>query len=164
MAKINGLEIKSVKTFKGHEGETCYQGNVYFRGKKLGFWSQSYMNGCDDYTFDVSQEIEYAVKRYVQSDYVEKEYKDIYDLDCLLADLAQLKEDEKEYQKYCRLYDCNTVIFLESYSHRYALKSSVPCTEDNYTKIYPKLEQMIKSYKIIEKKFYNSLEDFNIEV
>ena len=30
------------------------------------------MSGCDDYTFDIPQEIEDAVNRYAQSDYVEK--------------------------------------------------------------------------------------------
>ena len=30
---INGITVKNLKTFKGHEGETCFQGNLYL-GKK----------------------------------------------------------------------------------------------------------------------------------
>lgn len=40
MASINGVSIKAFKKFRGHEGEELYQGNVYYNGKKLGFWSQ----------------------------------------------------------------------------------------------------------------------------
>ncbi len=40
MASIKGIEIKNVKTFRGHEYPTNYQGNIYFNGVKKGFWSQ----------------------------------------------------------------------------------------------------------------------------
>lgn len=40
MAKIFGFEIKSVKSFKSHDGYPIFQGNVYFKGKKIGSWSQ----------------------------------------------------------------------------------------------------------------------------
>ena len=34
MAKINEIQIKSLKTFAGHECFNCYQGNVYYKNKK----------------------------------------------------------------------------------------------------------------------------------
>lgn len=40
MASINGLTIKGLKQFVGHEGETLFQGNLYLNGDKIGFWSQ----------------------------------------------------------------------------------------------------------------------------
>ena len=53
MASINGVSIKAFKKFRGHEGEELYQGNVYYNGKKLGFWSQDAHGGiCDNFEFD----------------------------------------------------------------------------------------------------------------
>lgn len=54
MSKLNGVELKAIKTFKGHEGETCYQGNLYLNGKRLGFWSQDSWSGMDIFDFDES--------------------------------------------------------------------------------------------------------------
>lgn len=34
MASINGVTIRGLKKFYGHDGETLYQGNVYYNGKK----------------------------------------------------------------------------------------------------------------------------------
>ena len=51
MASINGVQIKSLKSFIEHEGMTAYQGNVYIDGKKAGFWSEDYMCGADHFHF-----------------------------------------------------------------------------------------------------------------
>ena len=53
MASINGIELKALKGFEGHEGY-CFQGNVYKDGKKLGFWSQDSWGGPDEFRFDES--------------------------------------------------------------------------------------------------------------
>jgi len=39
MAKYNGVQIKSVKSFRGHEGELLSQGTLYINDKKVGFYS-----------------------------------------------------------------------------------------------------------------------------
>lgn len=62
MAKINGFELKGVKEFKGHEGEPCYQGNIYLNGKKVGYFSSSYTMGPMDIRFDKA-EIEVLFKK-----------------------------------------------------------------------------------------------------
>lgn len=43
--KANDIEIKISTSFFGHEGETCYQGTVYARGKKVGAWSDDTWGG-----------------------------------------------------------------------------------------------------------------------
>ena len=48
MASLNGVSIKGLKTFLDHDGCTCYQGNIYLEGKKIGTWSQDYMGGDDN--------------------------------------------------------------------------------------------------------------------
>lgn len=37
MASINGVTIRGLKNFYGHDGETLYQGNVYYNGKSSAF-------------------------------------------------------------------------------------------------------------------------------
>ena len=98
MAKINGIEIKALKTFKDHEGCTIARGTIYLNGKKLGDWSQDYMNGPDNYDFD-ERVCEDAVKRYGTSEFVDAKYKKFFDLDLLLYDLLGLIDDEKAYKK-----------------------------------------------------------------
>ena len=45
MAEIFGVTIKNRKEFRGHEGEPCTQGNIYQNGKKIGYYSDSFMMG-----------------------------------------------------------------------------------------------------------------------
>lgn len=39
------LTMKKVTKFKGHEGESLYQGDVYYQGKKVGFLSEGDWGG-----------------------------------------------------------------------------------------------------------------------
>jgi hypothetical protein len=50
-------QIRGYKTFKGHEGETCGQGNLYFQGKKVAEWSDDSWGGPMRVRF-VSQQAE----------------------------------------------------------------------------------------------------------
>lgn len=61
--KVNGFTLKAVKAFKGHEGEPCFQGNIYLENKKVGWFSSSYTMGPMDIRFD-EPEIE---KRFVKT-------------------------------------------------------------------------------------------------
>ena len=71
MSEINGITIKNLKSFKDHEGCEIYQGNVYYKGKKLGFWSQDSWGGPNDYDFDTSV-LDNEIKKYRNSDRVEE--------------------------------------------------------------------------------------------
>lgn len=102
MARINGVEIKSLKGFRGHEGY-CYQGNVYLNGKKLGFWSQDSWGGPDEFDFDDSV-LDEACKRYKEGFPDEYEYKDFCDSkEIFLHAVLNLKLHEQdckpEYKK-----------------------------------------------------------------
>lgn len=89
---IFGIQVKGVKTKQGREGE-YYCGNVYYNGKKLGFWSQD-PYGCiaDNFEFDTRQ-LDEALNKY-------REYKK-YDrsLESMLLDVVILSEYYKEYTK-----------------------------------------------------------------
>lgn len=91
MASIKGISLKNVKTFRGHEYPTNYQGNVYFNGKKMGFWSQDSWGGPDSYDFDTA-ELDAKAKEFYGED-------SIYGLDCLMGELLELMDNEKMFKK-----------------------------------------------------------------
>lgn len=98
MASINGITVKNLKTFNGHEGETLYQGNIYKGNKKLGFWSNDYYCGEDSFDFDL---------KLIEDEVLQA--KSIFSSDCWLAtgydaglfinDIVNLKILEKEFKK-----------------------------------------------------------------
>ena len=63
VASINGVSLKKLSYFVGHEGG-CFQGDVYLDGKKLGFWSQDSWGGPDNFEFEQSPIIERAKEYY----------------------------------------------------------------------------------------------------
>ena len=107
MASINGISVKNLKTFFGHEGETIYQGNVYLGKKKIGFWSQDSHGGCCQYAFEPGISGEMIDKQIAAlnpqkairgNDRSGKPYVIEYDLDRLLEDIVDLMDDEKAYK------------------------------------------------------------------
>ena len=60
MAKtMKGITLKGLKTFKGHEGEPCIQGNIYMDGKKIGWFSDDSRGGPRQYHIDAKKEKEF---------------------------------------------------------------------------------------------------------
>ena len=64
MASINGITVKAMKEFVGHEGY-CKQGNIYIDNKKQGFWSQDSWGGPDNFEFDTTLLLE-RIKEYYE--------------------------------------------------------------------------------------------------
>lgn len=130
MAKIKGFELKGIAEFKGHEGEPLIQGNVYYKGKKVGFYSQDAWGGMDifklDYNLDnnLRNKIEDITNNYVGGVLFEKIddlYNETYKVnfkyeqkgyEYLFMDLLQLKEHENDYRKYYKKYPLNTVYIV----------------------------------------------------
>jgi hypothetical protein len=90
MAKFNGCEIKNLKFFKGHEGETCMQGTVYKDGKKLGFWSQDSWGGEDKFEFDTKTLFEPMFK-FKSALNTKSMYQNIYNVAFFVNDLCSFK-------------------------------------------------------------------------
>lgn len=97
MASINGISIKSLHKFRGHDGEPLAQGMVYYKGKRLGYWSQDFHGGPDAYEFD-AKVLNDEVAKYRESGRVEEDYKEYVDLGSLLEDLVNLMETEKAFK------------------------------------------------------------------
>lgn len=107
MASINGISIKGMKNFLGHEGEPLCQGNVYLNNKKLGFWSQDSWGGPDRFILDpkYSKTLldQAVVTRNPEKTYHgstgDRAYVIDYDLEHLLGDCVELLEEEQIYKK-----------------------------------------------------------------
>lgn len=102
MAKIYGFSVKSLKSFKDHEGITCYSGNLYLKNKKIGTWSQDYMAGPDH--FDLirpftEQELDGKIEKLHPAFETEDEKLTGYNLELLMCDLVKLTLDEKRFKK-----------------------------------------------------------------
>lgn len=115
MASLNGVEIKNLKMFYGHEGEPLNQGTVYLNGRKLGFWSEDSHGGCNIFDFDTRL----LDKPFYQYKSVFKNYE-IYnyiDIDSFMFSLLALSllEDtlKKSYKKE-RIYSYYWIFELQS--------------------------------------------------
>ena len=96
MASINGVEIKNIKTFKGHEGEPLTQGTVYKDGKKLGFWSEDSWGGPDNFDFNPGELLEPMLR---MKSSLSEDIKRLYDVSFFIQDCVTLKETEKTFKK-----------------------------------------------------------------
>lgn len=108
MASINGISVKGLKKFLGHEGEPLYQGNLYLNNKKIAFWSQDSHGGPDNFVFDGGYQQEKALNDIIKAMYPDKAYHGgtqekpfmiEYDLEQLITDYIDLLNDEKLYKK-----------------------------------------------------------------
>lgn len=62
MASIKGVTLKNITKFRGHEGESCVQGNIYLDTLKVGTYSDSYTMGDADIVFTVKGAEELVTK------------------------------------------------------------------------------------------------------
>ena len=116
MAKFHGFEIKSMKTFEGHEGP-CSQGNVYLNGKKLGFWSNDSWGGEDHFSFS-TRELDRLVAEQVPECSIDCGDTVIpADTSMVLAHLSDMKETEKAWKKEDKKGRALVVMTPESYSY-----------------------------------------------
>lgn len=159
MANINGLTVKSLKSFSGHDGAPALQGNVYFNGKKLGFWSQDPWCGPDRFDFDENL-LSDVVNKYRDSGKVPEKYKEIFSLELLIYEVTKLICLEKDYKK-CVKAGYPILLVTNLYGD---------CNEwfiSNDAVLDKKVKAVKKSYgnnKNLDIKVYKSLSDFEVTV
>jgi hypothetical protein len=163
MAKLKGFELKNITNFRGHEGEPLMQGNVYYKNKKVGFWSQDSWGGPDNFTLDYGLDKELRDKinkilfEYVGGKIFRKLDELTYGKDFKLeqkgyefffCDLIQLKNHEDTYKKYSKKWKRNRIYIIYNDAFHTTI-ASMPTDEDIEKKFPNKLY-----YK------YESLNDF----
>lgn len=109
MAKINGITVKALKSFRDHEGSPAYQGNIYVSGKKVAFWSQDFHGGiCDNLLMEKGYS-DTKLTSFVEKSNSDKaihgkrpdgsEYSIDYSFEFLMHDLITLTNREKTFKK-----------------------------------------------------------------
>ena len=54
--KIGPYSLSGLKTFRDHDGRTCFQGNILKNGKKVAEWSEDTWGGPMMFRFDAASE------------------------------------------------------------------------------------------------------------
>ena len=108
MAKIYGFSIKKLNTFMGREGEGS-QGDIYYNGKKVGWYSNNADGGMADIKFDGSWEqrrdmerlLKEATVKYYARFPLTGEFAVLEpDEELFMENLVGFTLDEKEFKKY----------------------------------------------------------------
>lgn len=100
MAKIKDFEIRHIVKFRGHEEEPLQQGDIYYAGKKIGFYSDSAFGG--DSIINIYQREEEILQLQDYEQLYKKGLKKGYT--CLLVSYPT-----KEYNAlYPQIYHCCT--------------------------------------------------------
>ena len=96
-SSFGGYWLKSLKEFRGHDGESLVQANVFYKNKKIGFFSEDGWGGpCQLQGFHCNHEKslrEYA-EEFTGSDF-EPEHE-------FLCEIAGNIETRQYYMKQCR--------------------------------------------------------------
>lgn len=178
MASINGITLKNMKTFRGHEYPVCYQGNIYLGRKKIGFWSQDSWGGPDE----VDLERDYSEFRLVQKVKAlnedkaicgksrgGEEYKLDYDLEMLMSDLVELTDIEKSFKKYAKKHEGKAIAYasikvpLMGVNDGYLLLNAVSDEAVRHV-LKKELSELYSKYgeDKVQITIYRKLDDFNI--
>ena len=160
MATINDIGLKNVKTFRGVEYPVCYQGTIYYKGKRVGYWSQDSWGGPD--IFDVSKEIMDALNEEAKKYYGKDS---IYDIDCLMDEILHLTDDEKQYKAFVKKGFNATVLMTDGYHAKYIAYKNLPADNTMASKVLdPKVtkfkEEEAFRNKDITVRIYRTLDDF----
>ena len=180
MASMNGVTVKAMKEFVGHEGR-CKQGNIYIDNKKQGFWSQDSWGGPDNFDFDTTLLLE-RIKEYYEKNPPIDTLK-LYDMDIkeidfnnlpihtyedflepesvFLYELTDLLEMEKHFKKAVK-NDYSMVGDLRFYNVKAPIPANISdlvyaCNEKQITECFKKFTD---KYPYAYVTIYKSLDDF----
>ena len=177
MASINGICVKGIKDFKGHEGEPLCQGNLYLNNKKIGFWSQDSWGGPDHFILD--QGFDYRLLNdAVKTLNAEKsemvgpagnQFLREYDLEYLMIDLLDLNYDEKAFKNAVKKGYSAIVVATDGYNQVVwnLPQSYLDMSNEGILKVLAKeiknaTESTFFKNREITTKIYRSLDEFNI--
>lgn len=178
MASINGLSVKGMKEFLGHEGEPLCQGNLYLNDKKIGFWSQDAHGAiCDNFIMEngYSESLLRDMVKKVNADKAHmagpenNRFLLEYSLDFLMGDYISLHEDEKLYKNAVKKGYAGVAVVSDGY-HVVSITLSLPDLYRTDDELLSKFNELIcnakktffkeDEYTKHTVKFYRAPEDF----
>ena len=156
MASINGISLKRLENFPGHDGITCSRADIYFRNKKIGRWSQSAWGGPDHFDLnyglsehELNQEISKMNPDKTQILYREDGSENVlkYNLEQLMGDLLLLHEDQMTFEKASKI-GYSGILIVSDYYHNavFGLKDNVLFLTDK--EILAKYKHVIADAKV----------------
>ena len=182
MASINGITIKGLKKFLGHEGEPLYQGNVYLGSKKIGWWTQDSHGGSDYCYLDAPYSVRKLENKLRELNRDKEEtfsredgsiYTIDYSLDIMFGDLMALKADEDTFKEAIKKGFAGVLLVTDGYHCLgWYLKKEIADLPDAVilTKFATAIDEGKKKNKFFKEdkftkhqtKIYCSLNDFSI--
>lgn len=164
MASIFGFAVKNIKTFRGREWDGC-QGDIYYNGKKVGWYNNGGNGGCADIeffgTFEMRQwhenKLSQATQEYFRRYPLEGEYSQLTpDNEMFMAELCDLTQDEQTYKRHAKKGKSFMVTFTESGSDKcFAVYET--------DEVFGLVDAMIENgVKVTDIRKYKNLGDFEI--
>lgn len=165
MGKIKNVEIKKITNFLGHEQEPLFQCDIYYKGHKVGFYSQDSWGGADN--IDIidnnikavlnnlaQQYIKEKIERGEEKDFY-KEHPDYYDLGSLINDIYTMNNFHKTYKNNIKKGRTNMLVYGDKWYEDKIL---------SFNSVVP-LELVKEKYNIKDneiKYYFTSEKDFEI--
>ena len=183
MAQLYGFEIKGVKSFRGHDGESLKQGNLYYNGKKVAFWSQDAWGGPDtliyedlekDTLLNTKSALKDAIEKFKESEYCyDTSFLEYINYESFIEALILLKDLEKEFKNYVKRGFCSVCIVTNGLNIRMAATKRSLEKESAVSLFKPFVAESIKGIENnltgtwmsrfkIHAHYYDSLDDFVI--
>lgn len=115
---INGYRVENINWFKEHEGLDAFQCDIIHSNEKIGFFSEDYMNGPDNYSFNNDFEKELNKIRMASRSFFDTYSKDaglFRDEDFFIRFLRTLNEASEEAK------EGNRITISTSYPYNYEI-------------------------------------------
>ena len=110
--KIGEFSLGPIKTFRGHDGETCMQGTILRNGKKVGEWSEDawggphridFKNAADDKAFKATANAHPTAVEFAAEMLAKHGKQDTNDhADLVLSSIAQDIEQQAQFKRWCK--------------------------------------------------------------
>ena len=159
MASINGISLRNAKTFEGRHEIPLAKGDVYYKGKKLGSWSQDYSGGEDDYGFS-EHLLDDELKKYREAKGCR-----FAGLGLLLEELFNLQDIEKAF-KTAQKEGFSSIVVISTPWNDTILKCR---TDEKDLALYiakntiEEIKKKVKKPEDLNVVVYTSLDDFKIK-
>lgn len=118
---IGDYRVDNVNWFKEHEGLDAFQCDIIYCDKKIGFFSENYMAGPDEYKFDNDYKEEIEKLRETAKAFFERYSKEENNLVCedmfirFLCSLSEASKEATEKQK---------IVIETSFPYNYELEDN----------------------------------------
>lgn len=121
MASIKGFSLKKIVSFRGHEREQLCQGDIYYQGRCVGFYSEDFYGGEAHVEFDVpgiDVVAEKCCRQYFSEhpDPTFEKFGILPDLSYFFYELSFLADKESKFKRYSKRYP--NMVALVFYSER----------------------------------------------